>query len=72
MTNPASNETTYLFATIDSLTNSGGCVITATVGSAIAGLDMARVGDVVTYPAGSEQLIIDGNFVPVRLDGLVL
>ncbi|NTZ83699.1 hypothetical protein FCJ61_11975 [Burkholderia metallica] len=51
---------THLFATIGSLTERGGRVTSATSGVTLAGLEVARVGDVVTYDDGSEAAIIDG------------
>ncbi len=48
------------FATIGSLTRDGGRVTKATSGLVIAGLSVARVGDVVTYDDGSEAVIING------------
>ncbi|MFL9867855.1 hypothetical protein PQR67_27080 [Paraburkholderia fungorum] len=78
MKQDSTNEITYLLATIGSLTERGGRVTTATRGSAIASLGMARVGDVATYPDGSvldnEDVINDSPdrrdravaFVPVR------
>jgi len=51
---------TYLFATIGALTERGGRVTKATSGLAVAGLSVARVGDVVTYEDGSEAVITDG------------
>lgn len=52
MKQDSTNGITYLLATIVSLTERGGRVTTATGGSAIAGLGMARVDNVVTYPYG--------------------
>ncbi|KVU64863.1 PAAR domain-containing protein [Burkholderia ubonensis] len=51
---------TYLFATIGALTERGGRVTEATGSLTIAGLAVARVGDVVTYEDGSEAVITDG------------
>ncbi|CAB3766001.1 hypothetical protein B7G54_13800 [Burkholderia puraquae] len=51
---------THLFATVGALTERGGRVITATSGRTLAGLEVACVGDVVTYDDGSEAAIIDG------------
>ncbi|WP_234745044.1 MULTISPECIES: PAAR domain-containing protein [Burkholderia] len=51
---------THLFVTIGSLTERGGRVSTATSGLELAGLQVARVGDVVTYDDGSEAAIVDG------------
>ena len=50
----------YLFATIGALTARGGRVTDATSSVKIAGLTIARVGDVVTYEDGSEAVIADG------------
>ncbi|MGA7815086.1 PAAR domain-containing protein [Caballeronia sp.] len=69
MKEDATNEIKYLFATIGSLTARGGRVTTATGGPAIADLDMARVGDVVTYPDGSEAVIMDGAGLALVLGG---
>ena len=70
------NAATYLFATIGSLTERGGRITKATGNSKIAGLCLARVGDVVSYPDGSEAVIMDGagyaaviNNRPVALVG---
>lgn len=51
---------THLFATVGALTERGGRVSTATSGLTLAGLEVACVGDVVTYDDGSEAAIIDG------------
>ena len=51
---------THLFATIGALTERGGRVTKATSGLTVAGLVVARVGDVVTYEDGSEAVIVDG------------
>jgi uncharacterized Zn-binding protein involved in type VI secretion len=59
MSDQATNGTHYRFATIDALTERGGRVSTASK-IRICGLGIARVGDVVTYPDGSEAIIIDG------------
>ena len=50
MKNHTNAETTYLYATIGSLTARGGRVTLVTGGATFAGLGLARVGDVVTYP----------------------
>lgn len=50
----------HLFATIGALTARGGRVTDATSSVKIAGLTIARVGDVVTYEDGSEAVIADG------------
>ncbi|NIF44728.1 hypothetical protein F3J14_28445 [Burkholderia sp. Tr-862] len=51
---------THLFATVGALTERGGRVTIATSGLTLAGLEVACVGDVVTYDDGSEASIIDG------------
>ncbi|WP_175787676.1 PAAR domain-containing protein [Burkholderia anthina] len=51
---------THLFATVGALTERGGRVTTATSGLTLAGLEVACVGDVVTYDDGSEAAIVDG------------
>jgi uncharacterized Zn-binding protein involved in type VI secretion len=60
MKNHATDETTYPYATIGSLTARGGRVTLVTGGATVAGLGLARVDDVVTYPDGSEAVIVDG------------
>ncbi|WP_296650111.1 PAAR domain-containing protein [Paraburkholderia sp.] len=50
----------YLFATIGARTERGGRITKATSGLTVAGLTVARVGDVVTYEDGSEAAITDG------------
>ncbi|QCP53566.1 hypothetical protein FAZ95_31495 [Trinickia violacea] len=50
----------HLFATIGALTEYGGRITKATSGLTVAGLTVARVGDVVTYEDGSEAAITDG------------
>ena len=65
----ATNEPTYLFATIGALTERGGRVTTARGGTTIQGLGMACVGDVVTYPDGSEAVIRDGAGSALVIDG---
>ena len=50
----------HLFATIGALTERGGRITVATSGLTVAGLVVARVGDVVTYEDGSEATITDG------------
>jgi uncharacterized Zn-binding protein involved in type VI secretion len=57
MTNSNADKEVFLFATIGSLTSRGGRITTATGGSSVNGLDIARVGDVVTYPDGGEAVI---------------
>lgn len=54
------NETTYLFATIGSLTERNGRVTQVTTRVEYRGMALACVGDVVTYDDGSEATIIDG------------
>lgn len=51
--------TLHLFATLAALTERGGRVST-TSEFKLCGLGVARVGDVVTYPDGSEAIIVDG------------
>lgn len=51
---------THLFATVGALTERGGRITTATSGLTLAGLEVACVGDVVTYDDGSVTVIIDG------------
>jgi uncharacterized Zn-binding protein involved in type VI secretion len=62
-------KTTHWFATICSLTDRGGRVTKATSSLTIAGLAVARVGDVVTYEDGSEAVILDGAGVYAVDDG---
>lgn len=50
----------HLFATIGALTERGGRITKATSGLTVAGLTVARVGDVATYEDGSEAAITDG------------
>jgi uncharacterized Zn-binding protein involved in type VI secretion len=69
MTNSNADKKAFLFATIGSLTSRGGRVTTATGGSSVNGLDMARVGDVATYPDGSEAVIMDGVGSALVIDG---
>jgi len=64
MKNHTTDETTYPYATIGSLTARGGRVTLVTGGATVAGLGLARVGDVVTYPDGSEAVIVDGRVSP--------
>lgn len=66
----------HLFATIGALTERGGRITKATGGLTVAGLSVARVGDVVTYEDGSEAVITDGageyavdNDKPIALVG---
>jgi uncharacterized Zn-binding protein involved in type VI secretion len=51
---------THWFATIGSVVERRGRVTTATSSRTIAGLAVARVGDVVTYDDGSQAIVIDG------------
>ncbi|MDS0857368.1 PAAR domain-containing protein [Burkholderia pseudomultivorans] len=51
---------THLFATIGALTERGGRVTKASSELTVAGLAVARVGDIVTYEDGSEAVIADG------------
>jgi uncharacterized Zn-binding protein involved in type VI secretion len=51
---------THWLATIGSLTKRGGRITKATGCRTIAGLTVARVGDIVTYEDGSEAVIVDG------------
>jgi uncharacterized Zn-binding protein involved in type VI secretion len=51
----------YAFATLGARTERGGYVTRATSGLSICSLNVARVGDVVTYRDGSEATIIDGS-----------
>jgi uncharacterized Zn-binding protein involved in type VI secretion len=53
-------EARYLFATMGALTERGGRVTKATGALRIAGLCIARVGDVVTYEDCSQAVITDG------------
>lgn len=64
MKRDSTNEVTYLLATIISLTERGGRVTTATGGSAIAGLGMARVGDFIEYAGGTRARIMTGVDLP--------
>ncbi|WP_277187875.1 PAAR domain-containing protein [Caballeronia sp. BR00000012568055] len=54
------NGTKYFFATLGSLTERGKCVTRATGTWTIAGHQLARVGDTVTYDDGNETTIING------------
>jgi uncharacterized Zn-binding protein involved in type VI secretion len=53
--------TMYAFATLGARTERGGYVTSATTGLSICNLEVAGVGDVVTYRDGSEAIIIDGS-----------
>ncbi len=55
------NETTYLFATLDSSTERGGRGSRVTTKAEYQGMALVRVGDIVTYDDGSEATIIDGG-----------
>ena len=59
MSEQESKGTHYHFATIGVLTERGGRVTTAST-LTLCGLGIARVLDVVTYPDGSEAVIVDG------------
>lgn len=52
--------TTFPFATIGAQTSRGGTVTQASTRAAVGGVALARVGDTVTYPDGTEATIIDG------------
>jgi uncharacterized Zn-binding protein involved in type VI secretion len=54
------NGTKHFFATFDSRTERGGRVTLATGTCTVAGHQLARVGDTVTYDDGSETTITDG------------
>lgn len=69
MKQDSNNKITHLLATIGSLTERGGRVATATGGSAVARLGVARIGDVVTYLDGSEAVILDGAGFALVIDG---
>lgn len=60
MSEQRSNETTYLFVTLDSRTKRGGRVNRVTTTADYRGMALARVGDIVTYDDGSEATVIDG------------
>jgi uncharacterized Zn-binding protein involved in type VI secretion len=62
-------KTLYEFVTIGSPTRNGGHVTTATASLTVAGLSLARVGDVVTYSDGSEAVIEDGAGFLVTSEG---
>ncbi|WP_036044370.1 PAAR domain-containing protein [Paraburkholderia mimosarum] len=53
--------TVYAFATIGARTERGGYVTSATSGLVICDLPVALVGDIVTYPDGSQAVIKDGS-----------
>lgn len=54
------NETTYLFATLDSSIERGGRGSRVTTKAVYQAMALARVGDIVTCDDGSEATIIDG------------
>jgi uncharacterized Zn-binding protein involved in type VI secretion len=60
---------THPLATIGSLTKRGGRISKATSRRTVAGLTVARVGDIVTYEDGSEAVIIDGAGAAAISDG---
>jgi uncharacterized Zn-binding protein involved in type VI secretion/predicted XRE-type DNA-binding protein len=51
----------YVLATVGSKTFRGGEVVTSATGICIGGMDVARVGDLVRYPEGTESAIISGT-----------
>ncbi|WP_322028453.1 PAAR domain-containing protein [Paraburkholderia sp. J76] len=59
--------THYRFATIAALTERGGRISTASK-MKLCGLGIARVGDVVTYPGGSQAVIVDGAGYAATID----
>ncbi|TDN61199.1 PAAR domain-containing protein [Paraburkholderia sp. BL10I2N1] len=60
MSEQQKNETTYLFATIGSLTGRCGRISQVTTKAEYDGKALARVGDTVTYDDGSKATILDG------------
>jgi uncharacterized Zn-binding protein involved in type VI secretion len=54
------NETTYLFATIGSITARGGRVSRVSTEAEVGGFALTCVGDVVTYGDGTQATILDG------------
>jgi uncharacterized Zn-binding protein involved in type VI secretion len=60
-----SSRTKYYLATIGSKTERGGVVVTASTGLEL----IARVGDTVRYPDGSETQIISGAGCLLVVDG---
>ena len=50
----------HVFATLGSKTARGGEVVTASTGSEFNGHPIARVGEMVRYPDGSESRIVSG------------
>lgn len=62
----------YAFATKGAKTLRGGEVVSATGRSRICGHEVARVGDLVRYPDGSESRITSGAGFAVMVDGLPL
>lgn len=59
----------FRIATVGSLTRSGGILQKASGESTAGGLQVARVGDKVVYPDGSEATIISGAGVARVLQG---
>lgn len=53
--------TLYAFATLGARTERGGYITKATSGLVICDLRAALVGDIVTYPDGSQAVIMDGS-----------
>lgn len=53
--------TMYAFATVGARTERGGYVTHASSGLVICGLQVALVGDIVTYRDGSEAVVTDGS-----------
>ena len=53
--------TLYAFATVGARTERGGYITKATSGLVICDLRAALVGDIVTYPDGSQAVIKDGS-----------
>ncbi|MGQ5522930.1 PAAR domain-containing protein [Chitinimonas sp. PSY-7] len=60
---------TYLAATLGSKTEMGGQVFSATSGITSEGHAVARVGDTVRYPDGTESTITTGNHSQHTVDG---
>jgi len=50
----------YVLATLGSKTRMGGEVITATSGTWVDDYPIARVGDIIRYPDGTESKIVSG------------
>lgn len=59
----------YVLATVGSKTFRGGEVVTSTTGICIGGMDVARVGDLVRYPDGTESPIVSGAGCASVCDG---